>query len=204
LAAFCWPVTQQHIIGMPAQVIIMGIPAFIMVIICSQQAMNIVCIEASMQVISQVMPVPVMVQVILAIMHGPIIWAMPIGIMPADVQHIDMPPQDAITGMPMATIADICWQQARSVSFMPASIGIISQVMPVGVMVQVIFAIMHDIGIIPPIGIMPGIGMVPICGIIAPIPGIIIGIIAMAGIVGVMVIISCWFADRSAALSIEK
>ena len=145
--------TQQHIIGMPAQVIIMGMPAFIMVIICSQQAMNIACIEESMQVISQVMPVPVMVQVILAIMHGPIIWAMPIGIMPAEEQHIVMPPQDAITGMPMATIAAICWQQARSVSFMPASIGVISHFMPVGVMAQVIFAIMQDMGL------MPGIGM---------------------------------------------
>ena len=58
---------------MPMQFIIIGMPAFIMVIICSQQAMNIVCIDGSMQVISQLMPEPVMVQVILAIMHGPII-----------------------------------------------------------------------------------------------------------------------------------
>jgi hypothetical protein len=107
---------------------------------------------------------------------------MPIGIMPTDVQHIVMPPQDAITGMPMATIADICWQQAMKVSFIAGSIGIISHFMPVGVMVQVILAIMQDIGIMPPMGIMPGIGMELIDGIIAPIPGIIIGIIAIAGV----------------------
>ena len=76
-------------------------------------------------------------------------------------------------------------------SFMPSSMGIISHVMPVGVIVHVILHIIIAIGImgiIPPIvGIMPFIiGIMPfIMGIIPPIIGIgmLIGIMADIGMV---------------------
>ncbi len=64
-------------------------------------------------------------------------------------------------------------------SFIAMSMQAMSHFMPVGVMLQVIFAIMHDIGII---GFMP----MPLIGIIEPTPGIIIGIMVMVGIAGVI------------------
>ena len=64
-------------------------------------------------------------------------------------------------------------------SFIAISTQEMSHFMPVGVMLQVIFAIMHDIGII---GLMP----MPLIGIIEPIPGTIIGIMVMVGIAGVI------------------
>jgi len=78
-----------------------------------------------------------------------------------------------------------------NMSFMAASIGAISQVMPVGVMVQVILHIIIGIGIgigdMPPIiGIMPfimGIMAPIICiGIMLAIIGMVIGDIASIGI----------------------
>jgi hypothetical protein len=87
---------------------------------------------------------------------------------------IIMPPQLIIIGMPIACMFIICWQQAMNMSFMAASIGIISQVMPLSVMVHFIVPIIMGIGIIPFImpfiGIMPGI--IPFMGIMPPIIGI--------------------------------
>jgi len=137
LTAAALLVTQQHIImGMSAQFIIIGTPAFIIVIICSQQAMNMVFIAGSMQLISQDVPLAVMVQVILAVMQGIIIG------MPAAVQHMVIPQHEHIIGMPEAIMADICWQQAIKVSCMAASMQAMLHFMPVGVMAQLIFAIM--------------------------------------------------------------
>jgi hypothetical protein len=93
---------------------------------------------------------------------------------------IGMPPHDIIMGMPMFIIAVMRSQQSFIISIDMPSIGIISQTMPVGVILQVMVHIIMGmaIGIIPPIiciGIMPfiigiciGIGI----GIIPPIIGI--------------------------------
>ena len=51
---------------------------------------------------------------------------------------IIMPPQLIIIGMPICIIDIIDSQHFMNMSFMAASIGIISQVMPVGVMVHFI------------------------------------------------------------------
>lgn len=104
-----------------------------------------------------------------------------------------MPPHDIIMGMPMFIMAVMRSQQSFIISIDMPSIGIISQTMPVGVILQVMVHIIMGmpIGIIPPIiciGIMPFI--IGICiGIIPPIIGIgimlfIIGIgICMAGFI---------------------
>ncbi len=115
------------------------------------------------------------------------------------MQHIIMPPQAIIMGMPPFIMVIMRLQQSMNISGDMPSIGIISQVMPVGVMVQVILAIIigMGIGIIPPIipfiigigimppimgiGIMPFIGMPPIIGIIPFIP--IIGCMVMAAFI---------------------
>lgn len=73
-----------------------------------------------------------------------------------------------------------------NMSFIDASMGVISQVMPLAVIVQVIWHIMVGIAIIPFIGIMPPIGIMPfiimgdIIGDAPPIMGIII---CMAGVI---------------------
>jgi hypothetical protein len=87
---------------------------------------------------------------------------------------IIMPPQLIIIGMPTFIMF---WQHCMNMSFMDASMGLISQVMPFAVIVHVILHIIIGIGMamadIPPIiGIMPFI-------IIGFIPAII-GIICMA------------------------
>ena len=83
-------------------------PAFIIVIICSQQAMNMVFMLGSMLAISQTIPLAVIAQVILAIMQGIVICPAIIGIMPAGVQHMAIPPHMLMTGIPHAIMADIC------------------------------------------------------------------------------------------------
>ncbi|MGO1078365.1 hypothetical protein ACTOWL_22690 [Inquilinus sp. CA228] len=110
---------------------------------------------------------------------------------------IGMPPQLIITGMPPPIIAIIRRQASVNISMLMPSIGIISQVMPVGVVLQVILHIMT--GIMPPIiaiwgiiwGIMPGIipdimlGIMPIIGIMPCIIwGIMFGIMPIIGFIG--------------------
>lgn len=63
------------------------------------------------------------------------------------MQHIIMPPHIIIIGMPADIILHMASQLCMNMSFMDASIGIISQVMPVGVIVQVILHIIIGIGI---------------------------------------------------------
>ena len=92
-----------------------------------------------------------------------------------------MPPHIIIMGMPLPIIMDICLQHCISMSFMAGSMGLISQVMPSPVMVQVILHIIIGIG-------MPPIGIPPIIGIMLPgIMAFIIGIIAF--IIGIMALI---------------
>lgn len=100
-----------------------------------------------------------------------------------------MPPHVIIIGIPADIIDIMRSQHSMNMSFMDASIGIISQVMPFGVIVQVI---LHIIIIGMPImdimlaiigmfiiGIMPAIiGF----GIMPPIIGMLIGIMACIGI----------------------
>lgn len=108
-----------------------------------------------------------------------------------------MPPQFIIIGMPEFIIPIMFWQHCMNASFIDASIGAISQVMPFGVMVQVIRHIIIGIAMpgMPPIigiaiiGIMPPIiigFMPPIIGVMPPIIGIIVCIVAfIAGSIGV-------------------
>lgn len=65
-------------------------------------------------------------------------------------QHIvmGMPAQLIIIGMPAFIIVIICSQQAMNIGFIPGSIELISQDMPLAVMVQVILPIMQGIIII--------------------------------------------------------
>ncbi|SDP10160.1 hypothetical protein SAMN05443582_103400 [Phyllobacterium sp. OV277] len=94
-------------------------------------------------------------------------------------------------GMPMFIIAVIRSQQSFIISIDMPSIGIISQTMPVGVILQVMVHIIMGMAIIPPIigiciGIMPFI--IGICiGIIPPIIGICMGI--MLFIIGIILFI---------------
>ena len=92
---------------------------------------------------------------------------------------IGMPPHDIIMGMPELIMAIMRWQAAMNISFETPSIGIISQTMPMSVILQVIVAIMTGIGMppMPIIGIMPIIIGFIIMGIIEFIMGFIIGII---------------------------
>lgn len=98
-----------------------------------------------------------------------------------------MPPHAIIMGMPMVVMLIMRSQHSMNMSFMAASIGTISQVMPVGVIVQVILHIIIGIGIMPfIIGIMLfiiGIMAPIICiGIMPAIIGMVIGDIACIGI----------------------
>jgi hypothetical protein len=78
---------------------------------------------------------------------------------------IIMPPHIVIIGMPICIMLIMFSQHFMNMSFIDGSIGIISQVMPVAVIVHFIWqpTIMGIIGI-PPIGIMPpiimGIGII--------------------------------------------
>jgi len=122
-----------------------------------------------------------------------------------------MPPHIIIMGMPLPIIMDICLQHCISMSFMAGSMGLISQVMPSPVMVQVILHIIIGI-IMPPIGIPPIIGMEPpIIGIIAFIIGImgfIMGIMLLIGIIaGIAVVFMTYslsLASGNANASIDS
>ena len=92
-----------------------------------------------------------------------------------------MPPHIIIMGMPFSIMVVMRLQHSMNMSLEASSIGIISQTMPLGVILQVIFTII--MGIIPPIGIAPPIiigfimGIIPfIIGIMPIIIGFIIGI----------------------------
>jgi hypothetical protein len=71
---------------------------------------------------------------------------------------IVMPPQHIIMGMPICIMFIMLSQHFMNMSFMDGSIGIISQVMPVGVIVHFIWQViigmpimgMFIIGIMPP------------------------------------------------------
>lgn len=113
------------------------------------------------------------------------------------VQHIIMLPQHIIMGMPAFIMAVMRSQHSVNISIDMPSIGIISQVMPVLVMVQVTLHIIigMDIGIIEPIiGIMPGMPPIGIImpGIIEPIMGFIMPPI-IGFIIGMGIIIGCIF-----------
>jgi len=91
-----------------------------------------------------------------------------------------MPPQHIIIGIPAVIMAIMRSQHCVNISIVMPAIGFISQVMPSGVIVQVICAII--IGIMPfIIGIIPFImGIIPfIIGIIPFIIGIMLFIIGM-------------------------
>ena len=91
---------------------------------------------------------------------------------------IAMPPHAIIMGIPIVLMLIMRSQHSMNMSFMAASIGAISQVMPVGVIVQVILHIIIGIGIMPfIIGIM-----LFIIGIMPAIIGMVIGDIACIGI----------------------
>jgi hypothetical protein len=97
---------------------------------------------------------------------------------------IVMPPHAIIIGMPICIMFIMLSQHFMNISFMEASIGIISQVMPVEVMVhftmQPIAIGMPIIGI-PVIGIMPGI-----IGFIMPFIIMGIGIICIAAFISLL------------------
>ncbi|BCJ89667.1 hypothetical protein IZ6_04020 [Terrihabitans soli] len=91
------------------------------------------------------------------------------------MQHIIMPPQHIIIGMPILFMFIICWQQAMNMSFMDASIGIISQTMPLSVILQETVHIIIGMGIGMPF-IMPPMFII---GIIPPIMGMLIAAFVM-------------------------
>jgi hypothetical protein len=95
-----------------------------------------------------------------------------------------MPPHIIIIGMPFSHMAIMRLQASMNMSLEASSIGIISQTMPFGVILQVILHII--MGIMPPIGIVPPIMgiMLFIMGIMPIIIGFIIGI--MPFIIGIM------------------
>jgi hypothetical protein len=101
---------------------------------------------------------------------------------------IGMPAMLIIMGIPMPIMLIMRLQQSMNISLDMPSIGIISQVMPLSVMVQVILAIIIGMGIMPFIGIMlPIIGIMPF---IMPM-GIMfcIGIMAGIGIICIALLI---------------
>lgn len=74
----------------------------------------------------------------------------------ARLHIIIMPPQHIIMGMPICIMLVMLSQHFMNMSFMDGSTGVISQVMPVGVMVYFIWhAIIIGIPIMFIIGIMP-------------------------------------------------
>ncbi|RWY72591.1 hypothetical protein EHI46_16880 [Rhizobium leguminosarum] len=108
----------------------------------------------------------------------------------AIVQHIIMPPQFIIMGMPLDIMR---LQHSMNMSLSMPSIGFISQTMPSAVMVHFMEPIIIIIGMEAIIGIIAPfiMGMPPIIGIIPPIIGFImagimlfiIGIMFMAGFI---------------------
>jgi len=119
----------------------------------------------------------------------------------AIMQHIIMPPQFIIIGMPLDIIR---LQHSMNMSLSMPSIGFISQTMPSAVMVHFMEPIIIIIGMEAIIGIMAPfiMGMPDIIGIIPPIIGFImagimlfiIGIMFMAGFIVSLRSISWRFA----------
>lgn len=101
-----------------------------------------------------------------------------------------MPPHIIIMGMPLPIMAIMRLQHSIIMSVDASSIGVISQTMPVAVILQVILHIIIGIGIampgIPPAIGMPIIGIMPfiIIGLMPPIILAIIGIICIAVFIG--------------------
>ncbi len=105
------------------------------------------------------------------------------------MQHIIMPPQDIIIGMPPDIIDIMRLQDSMNMSLSMPSIGFISQTMPWSVMVHFIAPIIIIMGIIigiPPIIVIMGFIMPPIMGFIIGIMPPVIGI--MLFIIGIMFI----------------
>ncbi|OBY04791.1 hypothetical protein BAE36_24745 [Rhizobium leguminosarum bv. trifolii] len=117
----------------------------------------------------------------------------------AIMQHIIMPPQFIIIGMPLDIIR---LQHSMNMSLSMPSIGFISQTMPSAVMVHFIEPIIIIIGMEAIIGIIAPfiMGMPDIIGIIPPIIGFImlfiIGIMFMAGVIVSLRSISWRFVFR--------
>ncbi|MDH6276793.1 hypothetical protein GFL28_18785 [Rhizobium leguminosarum bv. viciae] len=121
----------------------------------------------------------------------------------AIMQHIIMPPQFIIIGMPLDIIR---LQHSMNMSLSMPSIGFISQTMPSAVMVHFIEPIIIIIGMEAIIGIIAPfiMGMPDIIGIIPPIIGFImagimlfiIGIMFMAGFIVSLRSISWRFVFR--------
>ncbi|MHC2458918.1 hypothetical protein ACVMIX_005622 [Rhizobium leguminosarum] len=121
----------------------------------------------------------------------------------AIMQHIIMPPQFIIIGMPLDIIR---LQHSMNMSLSMPSIGFISQTMPSAVMVHFMEPIIIIIGIEAIIGIIAPfiMGMPDIIGIIPPIIGFImagimlfiIGIMFMAGFIVSLRSISWRFVFR--------
>jgi hypothetical protein len=102
---------------------------------------------------------------------------------------IGMPPQHIIMGMPERHMAIMRSQHSRNMSIDMPLIGVISQVMPVLVMLQVIVAIIIGIGIMPMGIIPPIIGIIPFIIGMPPIIGMGIGIMAGIAVIGG---VRCW------------
>ena len=97
------------------------------------------------------------------------------------MQHIIIMPQPHIIGMPAAIMFIMLLQHSMNISFDMPSIGIISHIMPVSVILQVmVHIIMGIIGIMPlAIGMPFIIGITPFIigiGIMLPIIGIIVAV----------------------------
>lgn len=104
------------------------------------------------------------------------------------MHSIIMPPQFIIIGMPICIMFIMASQHFMNMSFMAPSIGIISQVMPVAVMVHFIW--------------QPIIGMPIICMFCIGMLGIIIGfimppIIPGIGIICIALFIVCSNRERN-------
>jgi len=113
----------------------------------------------------------------------------------AIMQHIIMPPQFIIIGMPLDIIR---LQHSMNMSLSMPSIGFISQTMPSAVMVHFIEPIIIIIGMEAIIGMPDIIGIIPpIIGfIMAGIMLFIIGIMFMAGFIVSLRSISWRFVFR--------
>ncbi|WP_249123512.1 MULTISPECIES: hypothetical protein [unclassified Bradyrhizobium] len=100
------------------------------------------------------------------------------------IMHIIiMPPQFIIIGMPVPIMLIMFWQHCMNMSFMAGSIGAMSQVMPLAVIVQVTLHIIIGIAMAVMPGMPPIIGIMPfIIGDMPPIIGIMV---CIAGFIGI-------------------
>jgi len=110
---------------------------------------------------------------------------------------IIMPPQHIIMGMPICIMLIMLSQHLANMSFMAGSIGVISQVMPAGVMVHLTW---QGIIIGMPIMFIIGIMLPDIAGFIMPPIIIGIGIICIAVFI---VILQDQSRKHSIALGLE-